>query len=99
MDSKKWLQRTYHIEKFSQKLDKYYELTFNDFLTELTKKKIDTKVRKTQEQLEKEFTNSLNKIQPLLQQIQKTDKEIDTMVYQLYNLTEHEIQTIENYLN
>jgi len=99
MDSKKWLQRTYHIEKFSQKLDKYYELTFNDFLTELTKKKIDTKVRKTQEQLEKEFTNSLNKIQPLLQQIQKTDKKIDTMVYQLYNLTEHEIQTIENYLN
>tara|TARA_B110000902_G_scaffold226477_1_gene265154 strand:+ start:186 stop:296 length:111 start_codon:yes stop_codon:yes gene_type:complete len=28
--------------------------------------------------------------------IEKTDKEIDTMVYQLYNLTDDEIEIIES---
>jgi hypothetical protein len=92
---KDWLQRTYHVENFSQKLDKYYELYFGDFLAELNKKKVDTTKRKTQELLEKEFEESINKINPLLQQIKETDAEIDRMVYELYELTEEEIQLLK----
>jgi hypothetical protein len=96
---KGWLQREpYNIDKFSQKLDKYYNLSFEEFLSELKKKKVDTKQRKTQELLKTEFEESINKINPLLQQIKETDSEIDKMVYDLYGLTPEEIKIIEDSL-
>jgi uncharacterized protein YaaN involved in tellurite resistance len=97
---KDWLQREpYNVDKFSNKLDKYYKLSFfEEFLAELNKKKVDTKTRKTQELLKKEFEGSVNKINSLLQQIKETDSEIDQMVYDLYGLTNEEIEIIEDSL-
>ena len=96
---KDWLQRKpYNLDKFTQKLDKYYELSFDNFLAKLNKKKIDTKQRKVQELLKNEFEESINKINPLLQQITDTDSEIDKMVYELYGLTEEEIKIVEDNL-
>ena len=97
---KEWLQREpYNIGKFSQKLDKYYKLSFDEFLAELKKKKVDTKSRKTQELLKNEFEESVSVINPLLLQITKTDNEIDQMVYDLYGLTPEEIKIIEDSLD
>lgn len=96
---KDWLQQTYYVEKFSKKLDKYYELSFDDFLVELKKKRVDIKTRKTQELLKKEFEESISKINPLLQEIKTTDNEINQMVYELYGLTDEEIKIIEESLN
>ena len=96
---KDWLNRTYKIDKFSKKLDKYYELSFEDFLNELKKKKINIKPRETQELLKKEFEGSLSKIDPLLKKILKTDNEINQMVYELYGLSEDEIKIIEDSLD
>jgi hypothetical protein len=94
---KEWLQREpFIINKFSKKLDKYYELSFDEFLVELNKKKIDTKQRKTQELLKNEFEESINKINPLIRQIEDTDSEIDKMVYELYGLTEKEIEIVND---
>jgi hypothetical protein len=93
---KYWLKRTYHLEKLSKKLDKYYKLFFDDFLAELKKSKVDTKLRKTQEILKKEFEESIAVINPLLLQIKETDNEIDQMVYDLYGLTPEEIRIIED---
>jgi hypothetical protein len=96
---KDWLQRSpYNLDKFSQKLDKYYELSFDNFLVELNKKKVDTKLRRVQELLKNEFEESVNKINPLLQQIKDTDKDINSMVYELYGLNDNEIEIIENSL-
>jgi hypothetical protein len=96
---KNWLKRGYFIDKLSKKLDKYYKLSFEEFLIELNKKKVDTKQRKTQELLKNEFEESVYKINPLLQQIKETDIEIDKMVYDLYGLTPAEIKIIEESLN
>jgi hypothetical protein len=97
---KGWLQREpYNIDKFSLKLGKYYKLSFEEFLTELNKKKVDTKQRKVQELLRNEFEESINVINPLLQQIKETDSEIDKMVYDLYGLTNEEIKIIEDSLD
>jgi len=52
---KDWLKNTFKIEKFSKKLDKYYELSFDEFLSELKKKKVDIKSRKNYTFLKKEF--------------------------------------------
>ena len=51
---KHWLQLNYNLEKFSKKLDKYYELDLNDFLKELKKKKLKLKPKDIME-LEEEF--------------------------------------------
>jgi len=78
---KGWLQRDpYNIDKFSKKLDKYYELSYDEFLSELNKKNVDIKSRDTQELLLKEFDKSLVKINPLLLEIKKTNNEINQMV-------------------
>ncbi|MDP3623093.1 MAG: Eco57I restriction-modification methylase domain-containing protein [Methanobacteriaceae archaeon] len=95
---KGWLKRTYKIDKFSKKLDKYYDLSFEDFLIEIKKKKVDIKPRKTQELLKNEFEESLNKVNPLIDEIRIIDSEINKMVYELYDLTEYEIEIIENSL-
>lgn len=94
----KWLDRTFNIEKLSKKLEKYYELDFEEFLKEVKKKKVDIKPRKTQELLENEFKESLAVIKPLLHEIKVTDREIDEMVYDLYGLTSEEREIVEESL-
>lgn len=95
---KSWLQRDpYNMDKFSKKLDKYYELSFNDFLSELKKKDVDIRRKKTQELLKDEFDQSLKVINDLLQKINETDSEINKMVYDLYGLSLEEIQIIEDF--
>ena len=92
----KWLNRTFNIEKLSNKLEKYYELDFDEFIKEMKKKKVNVKQRKTQDLLEKEFNESLETLKPLKDQIQQTEEEINRLVYELYDLTEEEIRIIEN---
>ena len=94
----KWLKRTFEIENLSNKLEKYYELDFEEFLKEIKKKKVDIKQRKTQELLEKEFLGSLGLIQDLQREIKETDDKINQLVYELYELTEEEINIIEESL-
>jgi hypothetical protein len=94
-----WLKNTFKIEKLSQKLEKYYELTFNEFLDEVKKKKIDVRSRENQELLREEYQKSLDIINPLINGIEQTDKEIDVLVYELYGLTDEEIKIIEDSLD
>ena len=42
------------------------------------------------------FENKKLEAQTIKYEIEKTDKEIDQMVYELYGLTEEEIKIIEN---
>ncbi|CEA14528.1 Eco57I restriction-modification methylase domain-containing protein [Methanobacterium formicicum] len=95
---KHWIQKEFNVEKLSKKLNKYYELSKDEFIDELHKKKVDTKSRKNREYLEREFDDSLNIINPLLDTIKKIDNEIDLMVYELYGLNKDEIQIIEDSL-
>lgn len=90
-----WIHYTYRIEKVSKKLKKYYELSCEDFLNELKKKKVNVKSRETYQTLKEEFEKSIAIINPLLREIKETDYEIDQMVYNLYDLTEDEIKIIE----
>jgi peptidoglycan hydrolase CwlO-like protein len=49
-----------------------------------------------QDEWEAYFTSYKNEINQLQSEIEKTDKEIDQMVYELYGLTEEEIKIVEN---
>jgi type I restriction-modification system DNA methylase subunit len=83
------------LEKLSLKLQNWYELSYADFIKELKKKKI--KLSLSQEaDWEDYFLEEQEKAVLLKTQIDTTDTEIDQMVYELYGLTEEEIEIVEN---
>ena len=90
------LQRKFEVlEKLPKKLENWYELTFADFIKELKKKKIVLSFD-DEGKWEDFFLPEQQKAIEIKAQITKTDKEIDAMVYELYDLTDEEIAIIEN---
>lgn len=88
------------IEKLSKKLQNWHELDFAEFIKEVNKaiKKVGgEKLTKIDEMDWMDvFETKKAAAQTLKTEIDKTDKEIDQMVYELYNLTAEEIQIVEN---
>ena len=99
----RWLEREIGVEidtlKNKTKIQGYFDRSFEELLGILRSNRrtiaIDPSSRDFQESLEREFTNSLAKLNPLLTRIQDTDALIDQVVYQLYGLTDEEIAVVE----
>ena len=89
----------YNLEKLSGKLEKWYELSFVDFIKELNKAIKGVKgtplTKKDEFEWMDLFEENKKKALELKAEIDKTDKEIDQMVYELYGLTEDEIKIVE----
>lgn len=83
------------IEKITKKLDAFYNFEYDTFKKELAKQKIEFKLGDENNEWRKYFNTSKLKINDLQNKINKTDEEIDQMVYKLYELTEEEIKIIE----
>ncbi|WP_336067403.1 Eco57I restriction-modification methylase domain-containing protein [Mesoflavibacter sp. CH_XMU1404-2] len=106
----KYLTSKFQLEKLSKKLQNWHELEFGDFIKELNKaikannkqrvkdglEEIPTLTKKDEFEWLDLFEDNKQKAQALQTQINQTDKEIDAMVYQLYGLTDEEIQIVEN---
>jgi len=89
------IQRKFELEVLPKKLQDWYLLSYADFIKELSKKKV--KLTLTEEaEWEDYFLQESKKALALKTNIDTTDKEIDTMVYALYGLTEEEISIVEN---
>ena len=88
------LKSKYGLEKLSTKLQYWYSLEFKDFLKELEKVKVKF-LFSQQADLMNFFNEQKQKAQSIKSKIEKTDKEIDKMVYALYDLTNEEIKIIE----
>jgi len=89
------INRKFNIEKLPKKLQNWHTLTFNEFTKELKKKKIKLGLVEEAE-WEDYFETEKAKAQAIQTVIDKTDREIDQMVYGLYGLTEEEIKIVEN---
>lgn len=85
----KRLNSSFEIEKLSKKLESFYDLEFSEFVKELKKKKIEISL-KNQDEWEDYFDTYKNDILDLKSEIDKCDKEIDEMVFDLYELDENE---------
>lgn len=96
---KHWIEKEFNVDKMSKRLEKYYELSEDEFIIEMKKKKVDTRPREIREDLEDYFNKSVAIIKPLLQEIEETDYNINQMVYELYGLTGEEIKIIEDNLD
>ena len=89
------LQREFSLETLSKKLQNWYELSFAEFLKELAKAKLNLTLSQKAE-WEDYFLAEQQKAISIRSQIDQTDQEIDQMVYELYGLTEEEIEIVEN---
>ena len=89
------------LEKISKKLQNFEELSLEEFVKEYAKAKKLKFADKLQERNFKNnwkalFENDSKIALDLKSQINITDKEIDKMVYKLYDLTDEEIKIVEN---
>ncbi|WP_066161053.1 Eco57I restriction-modification methylase domain-containing protein [Aliarcobacter skirrowii] len=90
-----------NLEKVPTKLQKFEELDFDDFVKEYAKAKklkfadkLDE--RNFKNEWQRLFENDKKEVLEIQNQINITDKEIDQMVYKLYNLTSDEIKIVES---
>tara|TARA_R110001592_G_scaffold4456_1_gene25152 strand:- start:2898 stop:6095 length:3198 start_codon:yes stop_codon:yes gene_type:complete len=95
-----YIQTQFKLENITSKIQNWYDLDFGDFIKELNKvikKSGGEKLSKMDEMDWMEvFETKKADAQNLKAEINKTDKEIDSMVYELYELTDEEIQIVEN---
>lgn len=92
---KRRLQTYFEGIKICGALEKFDDREFTDILKELKKQKI-TLTLKEQDEWEEYFDSYKQQCNDLSSQIAKTDREIDYMVYNLYGLTDAEIEIVEN---
>ena len=100
------LESKFNISKSPKKLQNWHELEFREFLKELEKsskksaKENETAYNKLTLSEEAKWMQYFNeqkqKVEELKTEIDKTDREIDQMVYELYGLTQEEIEIVEN---
>ncbi|TRX26704.1 N-6 DNA methylase [Flavobacterium franklandianum] len=88
------LEREFALQELPKKLQDWYSLSYGDFIKELAKKKVILTLSQKAE-WEDYFIQEQKKAIALKTQIDKTDKEIDGMVYELYGLTEEGIGIVE----
>ena len=89
----KLLQHEYELKKISKKLQKYWELDFDEFVKQLKGK--DLSLDKKSELMEFFDKNKIQAVE-LKEKIDVTDREIDQMVFDLYGLTEDEREIVLN---
>ncbi|WP_303924877.1 Eco57I restriction-modification methylase domain-containing protein [Draconibacterium sediminis] len=93
------LKSQLNIGKLSRKIENWYELKFSDFIKELNKLISASEDKKPDESEEnylmQVFENRKADVKRLQAEISITEKEIDQMVYRLYELTEEEIKIVE----
>ena len=89
------IMRELGLEKISTKLQNWYLLNFDEFIKELSKVKVKLSLSQKAD-WEDYFIAEKSKAETLNNEITKTDKEIDGMVYELYGLSEEEIRVVES---
>ncbi|MBP6390165.1 MAG: Eco57I restriction-modification methylase domain-containing protein [Flavobacteriales bacterium] len=89
-----FLRSKYNLPTLSRALENWPGLEFKGFLAELKKAKVQLTLAEEAEWLGY-FTTEKAKAQALSAEIAKTDKEIDALVYQLYELTAEEVKVVE----
>ncbi|RLD63089.1 MAG: restriction endonuclease subunit M [Bacteroidetes bacterium] len=94
-----YLHSQISTEKLNKKLQDWYHLDFNGFINELNKAIKSTGTGKLSKSSEMDwmevFEKRKSEVHSFKTEIDKTKKEIDQMVYELYGLTDEEIRIIE----
>jgi len=90
----KLLQSSFSNLKVNKKIENWHYMTFGEFRKELEKQKIIIAIKELMDYQDL-FDTSKNKINELQTKIGQTENTIDKLVYQLYGLTQEEIEIVE----
>ena len=102
----KLIQSRFQLETISKKLEKFYELDFSEFMKQMNKganflnKGACSLVQKKKISMEEEmelmnlFNKKAEELQSIKKEIDKQDKIIDEMVFDLYGLDEYERKVV-----
>jgi type I restriction-modification system DNA methylase subunit len=82
--------------KKTKKLSNFWEFPYEKFKKELKRQKIEFNLGNDNDQWREYFNSTVEKVEQIKVGISKTDNKVDQMVYQLYDLTQEEIQIVEN---
>lgn len=88
------LQAQFDVPTISRKLENWPELTFKEFLAELTKQKVKPTLSQQAEWMTY-LADQQAKARTIQATLDKTEQEIDQLVYSLYGLTDEEIVVVE----
>lgn len=88
------LESRYSSITLNQKLQNWMVCSFSDFKKELKKQKIEFSLNEESEWLTY-FEKEKQQVLGIKNEIDKSDQEIDKMIYRLYELTEDEIKIVE----
>ncbi len=88
------IQGKFEIEKLTKKLQNWHELEFSEFSKELKKAKVQLSLSEEAEWMQY-FNEQKHKAQESKSEINRIDQEINQMVYELYALTQEEIEIVE----
>ncbi len=95
-----YLMTSCRLSNVSSRLLNWFDLNYSDFILELNKmiktKKADLMSKRDEFEWMELFELKKKQALELKSQIDQTDAAIDRMVYELYGLTEEEIQLVEN---
>ena len=92
------LKEEKHLQKITQALENFNELDFEGLKKEIGKQKARFVLGQETNEWREYFNTIKQKVNELQARINQTDKEIDRMVYELYELTPEEIEIVENSL-
>ncbi|PIN85003.1 MAG: hypothetical protein COV47_04480 [Candidatus Diapherotrites archaeon CG11_big_fil_rev_8_21_14_0_20_37_9] len=93
------IKLSFKIEKTTKKIKNFYKLSFLDFQKEIQKYSTIKLSLKEQDEWEDYFNEYKKELLDLKENIDKTDKEIDGLVYELYGLTPEEVKIVEGTTN
>ncbi len=88
------LEENFKLDKLTKKLDTFYNYDFSIHKAELKKKKIILTFNQ-QDEWQDYFEDYKKDLLALQHQIQTTDNQIDNLVFELYGLSEEEIELIK----
>tara|TARA_B110000003_G_scaffold172110_1_gene171703 strand:- start:275 stop:3322 length:3048 start_codon:yes stop_codon:yes gene_type:complete len=91
----KFIETKFEAIKNNRKINDWYKLDFKEFLFELNKNSISLEINEEAGWMQY-FNEQKLKAEQLKNEIDKTDNEIDQMVYELYGLNKEEIEIVEN---
>ena len=91
-----FIVQTYGLDKPSEKINNFNNLTFNEFILELSKKKIKLQAKEKMELLPL-FEENSNYINDLVKVIEAKEKIIDLKLCEIYRLSDEQINYMFNF--
>lgn len=92
------IELEFGFEKFTNKIEKFYENTFNDFLQEIYKKSDKKLSLSQQDEWNEYFNEKKSLVLQLESDIEQADSLVNEIVFEMYELNPNEINFIEKSL-